>query len=259
MKQPRLNKAQAMGLTLLICAVAAWGIPSTWLSAWTPEVEFQEVYEGYDIYYIPEAGVYAIDVGGPVDEWSYFTDLQGARNKIDLWTLGPLFVEEYRDFTVYQLPGYSLFYATRDEVQTNNWDSVDKIKAYVDAEYYPTLVYTIHCEAGDYLIYREGYSSPLYWGEQVGYKTPEFSKLEDCREFIHGRIEELAPTETPTGTPSDESEVPVQEKPVQGGGNSEDTGETVGFVLQQRRNMVAGFLGVTGVGCFVYGIGDRKE
>ena len=258
MKHLELNKTQALGLTLIICAVATRGIPSTWLSAWTPDIELHEAYEGYDIYYIPEAGVYAIDVGGPVDEWSYFTDIQGARNKIDLWNLGPIWVEEYRDFTLYQVPGYSLFYATRGETRTNNWDSVEKVKAYVDGEYYPTLVYTIHCEAGDYLIYRIGYHSSLYWGELDGYSTPEFSSLADAKEFVYDRIKELAPVENPTETPTIEPEVPVQEEPVSES-NPEDTSNTVGSKYLQQRTLISAFMGVTGVGCFVYGTGAREE
>ena len=257
MKPSKLNRTQGLGLTLITVALTAFLLPASWVAAYW-DTTYIETYEGYDIYFIPAPNVYAIDTGGEPAEWTYFSDVQGARYKIDLWNEGPIEVETYRDFTLYKLPGYSMYYADNGEIKSHTWDSIEKLKGWVDGEYYPTLVYTIHSGGDDYLIYRIGYENPIYWGELDGYKTPEFKELVEAQEFVRARIEELTPTVDITGTAGD-SETPTVEDPISGSTNPEDTNETVGALMLQQRTMVSAVLGITGTGCLVYGTGRREE
>jgi len=254
---PSVNRTQALGLTLITVALAAFLLPASWVAAYM-DMTYQETYEGFDIYFVPAPKVYAIDVGGESNDWKTASDLQGARNQIDFWNEGPIEVETYRDFTLYQLPGYTLFYAVNGDIQSSRWDSPEKLKGYIDGEYYPTLVYTIN-DPDNYLIYRIGYESSVYWGELDGYKTPEFKNLADAKEFIWARIEELDPAADPTGTEGEESETPDQKDPISGGTNPEYTSDTLGALLLQQRTMISAVLGITGTGCLIYGSGQRDE
>ena len=258
MNLSKFNRTQGLGLTLITVALASFLLPASWVAAYW-DTTFQEEYNGYDIYFIPAPNVYAIDTGGEPTEWTYMSDIQGARNKIDLWNDGPIEVETYRDFTVYQLPGYTIFYAEQGETRSITWDSVENLKEYIDGEYYPTLVYTIHSGDDDYEIFRKGYITPVYWGELDGYKTPEFKDLESAKVFVRNRIEELTPGTDPTETAGNDPETPVQEDPISGSTYPEDTSETVGALLLQQRTMISAVFGITGTGCLIYGTGRRDE
>ncbi len=187
-----LNKKQIIGLILIFTALVAFFVPSAWVSAYW-DTEFIESYRGFDIYYFPNINVYGIDVGGDVMDWTYRTNPEACRKSIDLWMDGPIFVETYRDFTIYRIPGYSLYYGESATETSNKWDNLDNLKHYIDVVFYPYHIYTIHSDLGDFLIYQQGYPDctpvPVYWGELGVYRTLDYATEAKAKEAARTYIE----------------------------------------------------------------------
>lgn len=256
----KLNHIQVAGLVFLMISIVSSGILPWSAAMW--DTEFEESYRGYDIYYIPFHEVYGIDTtGGTADTWIYNSGISGARNKIDSWVDEPEYIETHRDFDILLLSGVGHYYGESATITTSRWDSVSKLKSYIDDRYYPTLVYTIHAE-DDWFIYRQGLqelNDLRYWGELEGYKTPEFKDLTDAKKFIRARIEELSPAADPTEIASEDPATPVLEDSISGNPKPENTRDTVGALVLQRRTMISAVLGTTGIGCLIYGTGRREE
>jgi len=263
MNNLNLNKSQALGLVLLITALTAWFIPAGWLMAWTPETQFLESYRGFDIYYIDEANVYTVDIGtGEVADWPYFISVRGCKEGIDLWEDGPTFVDDYRGGTIWQMPGYNLYYWESGNEKTNRWDSLESLINFVDIEYFPNLVYTIHYGNRDYEIFQQGYHDPVFWGELLEYLTPEFGTLAEVKDFIRADLEDI-PIEydTPDSTDNGEPATPPEDpgEPDTGNANPDETVDTVGEQIQTRKTMIAGVSGSMGLGLMVLGSIKRDE
>jgi len=254
MQKPNLNMTQTFGLVLIISALAALFIPSTWVSAYWDTTHI-DTYRGYDIYYFPNINVYGIDVGGEPMDWVHVSSPDAARNKIDLWEDGPITVEAYRDFMIYQLPGWDLFYGEKGDEETAIYVDIVSLKGYIDAEYYPTRISTVHKDSDTYYIYRQGFVETRIWVEYEGEILQYFDKVVAARVYIDDLAE--ATVEEPTTETPENPEAPAQEESIPSG--DEMTPGTVGEAVQQRRSMISAFLGLTGVGCFVYGTGRRRE
>jgi hypothetical protein len=260
MNKPDLNRTQAIGLVLIFTALAAFFIPTAWVSAYM-DTELVESYRGYEIHYLPNPSVYGVDIGGEVETWPFHGTLEAARDNIDLFVDGPEIIEDYRGGTIYKLPGHTIFW-WEDEAQglkTTTWDTLVNLKKYVDLEFFPNLVYTINSDLGDFLIYQQGHVAPRFWGELGDYSTPEYSNLADAKDAVRayivaqGKPEPTEGDETPGTPPADPGETDT------GNSSGDDSTDTVGQQLATMKTLVAGVSGSIGLGLFVLGSTKRDD
>jgi len=244
--RPKPNKIQTLGCVFLAAALftALGGLG--WVMAYW-DTQLEETYRGFDIYYFPNIKVWGIDTGGEPQTWPTGSPRQSCRNKIDSWLDEPTLVEQHRDFTVYRLDGYGLYYAEGPSGETTTrWDNVTNLEAYLDAEYYDTLVYTIHRDGDTWEIYRRGYDDPVYWGTSGGESTPEFTSLEGAKQHIYDLLDTDDVDET----------VEADETPDAGdqvSGEPEGGGTTVGDLLAANKWVITGVTGFLGAGLVLYG------
>ena len=141
-KLEQINVKHIFGIFLialsLFSAIGAFG----WMVGYLDN-QFQETYRDHDIYYFPNPNVYGIDIGGEPSGWPFNAGLQGCRNMIDSWLDDPEYIETYRDFEIYQIKGFNLYYGVNGEQITAKWRLLEALEEYIDAEYYPTSGNTI--------------------------------------------------------------------------------------------------------------------
>jgi len=267
MYKPDLNRTQAIGLVLIFTALAAFFIPSAWVSAYM-DSELVETYRGYDIHYLPNANVYGVDIGTEIESWPFDTTIQGSKNRIDNLVDGPETIEQYRGGTIYKLTGYNRYWFEKGDIKTTGWDTLENLKTWVDLEYYPTLVYTIHSSREDFLIYRQGDENPRYWGELGDYSTLDYSRFAKARDAARAHLKEIGEPrpepdlENPDAVLVDEkAETPPADpgSPDTGNANPDNPADTVGQQLATMKTLVAGVSGSIGVGLFVLGSTKREE
>ena len=247
MRKPELNlnKHQILGCVFLIAAIfTALGGLSWVMAYWDTQLE--ETYRGFDVYYFPNIKVWGIDTGGEPMTWPTGSPIDSCRNRIDGWLDEPALIEQHRDFTVYRLNGYGLYYAEGLSVTTTYWDNATNLEAYLDAEYYETLVYTIHRDGVTWMIYRQGYDDPVYWGESGGESTPQFTALADAKQHIYDLLDSEDVDETSEAGETADTADEVSGEP-EGGGT------TLGDMLAANQLMITGFSGALGVGLVLYG------
>jgi len=263
MKQPKLDEInvstkQALGVFFIALSLFTYLGGLAWFSAYWDN-ELVETYRDYDIYYFPNINVYGIDVGTEPQDWPFNTGLQGCRNKIDLFVDCPETLETYRDFTIYKLPGYNLYWGENTEDKTNTWDNLTSLKTLIDLEYYPNLIYTIHSDLGDFGIYQQGYFNPVYWGMLDGYQTLEYDQVSDAkqavRDYIEEKTEEIpAPGDETTGDPIEE---PGEE--YTGNADPDETVDTIGDRLNAQKNLISGISATIGIGLVAIDYGARRD
>lgn len=261
MNKPDLNKTQALGLVLIFTAITAWMIPASWLMAWTPETTFMESYRGYDIYYIAEANVYAIDTGGEVGSWNYQGSVQGAKYRIDFWLDGPIFVEVYRDFEVYKLNGVEFYYGEGLNDKTNTYDNLDNLKHFIDVEYYGIEVYHVEYQGESWAIMQLGYFEPVFYGVNGELITPKFSTESEAYQYLYDMLtEDAEETDPPLEEEAGEDPTSEEENPIPPDtGENEGILETVSDKLEEYRILISGITGSLGAGLFIWGTTKKEE
>ena len=212
---------------------------------------FQETYRDHDIYYFPNINVYGVDIGGDPSDWPFNAGLQGCRNMIDSWLDEPEHVETYRDFEIYQISGFRLYYGVNGEVTTGKWRLLEGLEEYIDTEYYPTSVKVFNGGQGTWIVYRQGIDPVLYWVETEGFKSPVYSSLEDAIQFVEKRlvVEEFDVVD-------DNAVVPGNQDPLLGDPSG---GLSVGDRLDAQREMISVISCVFGLGFIALGEAERRD
>jgi len=250
-----LNRTQALGLVLLLVSAFTYVGGWAWVTAYLDHT-YVETYQGYDIYYFPNINVYGVDTGGEPNQWRFNSGLTGARNMIDTWLDSPEEVETYRDFTLYRITALDLYYGEGPLGRTANWDNVTHLKAYIDAAYYPTLVYTIHSGGGEWYIYRQGLEEMgdlRYWVEHGETSSTTYDSLKEAKAYAEEWIKAETSDETPTESPG-EAESPTVGNPV----NGVDP-DTIGAFLEAQRLLISAVTGSMGAGLFIIGSLRRED
>ena len=247
----QINAKHVVGVFLialsLFSTIGAFG----WILGYWDN-SLQETYRDHDIYYFPNINVYGVDIGGVPSDWPFNAGLQGCRNMIDSWLDDPELVEIHRDFEIYQIQGFKLYYAVYGEETTAKWVGFEELKEFIDAMYYPTRILTIHGDQDTWFIYRQGTYSVIYWAETEGFKSPDFSSRGEAKEYVYTK---LAAEEAEEVT--DNPEVPDVSIPIPGGLDGE--GETIGDRFDAQRGMISMISGVFGLGFIALGEAERHE
>jgi hypothetical protein len=246
----QVNTKHILGLFLiaisLLSSIGAFG----WVLGYMDN-SFQETYRDHDIYYFPNPNVYGVDISGDPSGWPFNSGLQGCKNMIDSWLDDPKQVETYRDFEIYQIQGFMLYYGVNGEAITGKWRHLEDLKEYIDTEYYPTRVKTFTNDQNTWIIYRQGYNPVQYWAETDGFKSPDFSSLKEARDFVREKIGSEPPIivdENPE-TPSDQDPLP---------GNP-PKGLSIGDRLDTQREIISGISGIFGLGFIALGEAERRD
>jgi len=261
MRNLDLNRTQTLGLALIVTSLFTYLGGWTWVLAYWDHT-YVETYRGFDIYYFPNIGVYGVDIGGEPEHWRFNSYLEGARNMIDDWLDEPIHVEAYRDWDIYQMPGCGLYYAMGPEGTTPNYAAVEDLKAYIDAVYYPTLVYTYHVGSEEWLVYRQGLEelgTLKYWVEYGEERSLEYHTLEAAKAYAEEWIERVtAPASSEEPEVVEEAQAPAEvEAPEQF--PEETVPGTIGAILTAQKNVIAVSTGVLGVGLVLLGKGEEGE
>jgi len=108
--EPRRG-AQILGLTLILISVL--GYTGVWWFGAYWDNEYVETYQGYNIHYFPDIGVYGLEEEGKDPQsWRHFyADLEAARRGVDSLLSEPEYVEEYQGYQVYHHPVYDHYWA----------------------------------------------------------------------------------------------------------------------------------------------------
>lgn len=242
------NRTQALGLVFLV--IAAFSATGGW--AWVMAYwDYSPVceYRGFDVYYFPNINVYGIDTGGEPQSWRFNSGLQGAKNMIDSWLDAPLFIETYRDWAIYKLAGIGLYYGEYQGTVTLNHVNVTDLETYIDDLYYPTLVYTIHRDGGDYLIYRQGIDSIQYWVEYEGDILEYFETDDAARAYVYEIVEEAEETQENPEDPAEASDQPADT----------EGEETLGDLLDAQKWVISAISGAMGLGLVILGSTRRED
>lgn len=133
LEKPELNRTQTLGLILLAVSMFTYVGGWQWVLAYW-DTSLVEEYRGYSIYYLPEILVYGIDTGGDVNTWKFAGSTEQARGLIDNWLDSPVFMEEYRGWSIYRESGGSQrAYAVKGDAKTSYWRYITDLREYVDA------------------------------------------------------------------------------------------------------------------------------
>ena len=247
----QINAKHVVGVFLialsLFSTIGAFG----WILGYWDN-SLQETYRDHDIYYFPNINVYGVDIGGVPSDWPFNAGLQGCKYMIDSWLDEPELVEIHRDFEIYQIQGFKLYYAVYGEETTAKWVVLEELKEFIDAEYYPTRVRTINGGQDIWIVYRQGTVSVIYWAETEGFKSPVFSSLTDAKEYVSIKLAAEKPEEV-----SDNPDFPDIQDPIPGG--LEGEGDTIEDRLDAQRRMVSVISGVFGLGFIALGEVERRD
>ena len=250
-RQEQVNTKHILGVILIAFSLFSTIGALGWvLGYW--DNSLQETYRGHDIYYFPQPNVYGVDIGGDSSDWPFNAGLQGCRNLIDSWLDEPDHIETYRDFEIYQIQGFRLYYAINGKETTAKWVLLESLKEYIDTEYYPTRVRIIKGEKETWIIYRQGTYPIIYWAETEGFKSPVFSSLATAKEYVNTKLETAEPEET-----SDNPENPEVRDPIPG--NLKGERETIRDRLDAQRGMISAISGVFGLGFIALGEAERRD
>jgi len=211
----------------------------------------QETYRDHDIYYFPNINVYGVDIGGDSTDWPFNSGLQGCRNMIDSWLDAPQQVETYRDFEIYMIQGFKLYYGVKDATLTSKWAILDNLKEYIDTQFYPTSVKIFTGIQETWTIYRQGYDPVLYWAETEGLKSPTYTDLEKSIQYV----EEKLAAENPE-IENDQQETPGYQDPLP---NGLPDGKSIGEQLNAKREMISMISGLLGLGFIAIGEAERSD
>lgn len=249
------NRTQALGLFFMVISLFSYLGGFAWVSAyWDHELE--ETYRGMEIHFFPAPNVYGVKIEGlDLLDWPTTRTRSGARNTIDEMLDDPEHVETYRDFEIYKIPGYGLYYATQGTEKTANFDTLENLRNYIDAEFYPTVVMTIHRNNDDYLIYRENTEPVKYWVELDGTILEYFTSKQDAKAWVYERVDNQGTVEETEENP----ETPQDIDQDTGVDPVEAEAETLGEYLDSQKLMISVITGGLGVGCVVLGSIRREE
>jgi len=246
------NRTQALGLVFLVIAafsaVGGWA----WVMAYW-DYSPVETYRGFEIVYFSTINVYGIDTGGEPQTWAFNSGLQGARNMIDNWLDNPELIEQYRDWIIYKMGGYGLYYAENGDLTTSNWDNITDLRSYIDAEYYPTLVYTIHRDSGDYRVYRQGVTQIRYWVDLDGTELEYFETLAAAKQYVYDLVQPADPQSTETPGDAEIPDIDADLDP-----DPEDYG-TLGDLLDAQKWVITAISGTMGLGLVTFGSTRRDD
>jgi len=247
---PPVNIKHILGFFLisisLLSSIGAFG----WVLGYMDN-SFQETYRDHDIYYFPNPTVYGVDIGGDPSGWPFNSGLQGCKNMIDSWLDEPKHVETYRDFEIYQIQGFMLYYGVNGEAITGKWRQLEDLKEYIDTEYYPTRVKTFTGTQNTWIIYRQGFNPVRYWAETEGFKSPDFSSQKDAREFVREKLADEDPNVI-----DDNPTIPDNQDPLHG---DPPKGLSIGDRLDAQREIISGISGIFGLGFIALGEAERRE
>lgn len=247
------NRTQAIGLIFLVISVFSYLGGFAWFSAYW-DTEYRETYRDFEIYYFSNINVYGIKTEGDPSDWVHTTALSACRNKIDSWLDAPEHIETYRDWEIYKLNGYGLYYATSDGQETPTWyDSVNSTRLFIDAEYYPTLVYEVHLDSETWMIYRQGSETIRYWVEYDGTILEYFTTLDDAQEYARLESDALAEELEEEQQDTEDPELDEELEP-----DAEDN-STIGDILDARKILISGVTAALGLGFLALGSVRRQE
>jgi len=258
LKTPELskpNRTQAIGLFFLVISLFSYLGGFAWVSAYW-DYELEETYRGYEIHFFPAPNVYGVKIEElDLMDWPTTRTRTGARNTIDEILDEPEHMETYRDFEIYKIPGYGLYYATQGVTETAKFDTLENLKNYIDAEFYPTVVMTIHRNNDDYLIYRQNTDPVTYWVELDGTILEYFTSKQNAKVWVY----DLVANQDTVEEPSENPETPQDIDQDTGVDPVEEETETLGEYLNSQKLVITAISGTMGLGLVVLGSTRREE
>jgi len=254
------NRTQAIGLFFMVISLFSYLGGFVWFSAYW-DTEYIETYRDFEIYYFPNINVYGIKTTGDPMDWPHTSALSACRNKIDSWLDEPTLMETVRDWEIYKINSYGLYYGANGDLETGWYDSVNSTRLFIEAEYYPTLVYELHLDGDTWEIYRQGAIDVRYWVEYEGTALEYFTTLEDAKEYARDRVE-IAKEEQPAEHEPEETEeqintgIPILDEILNP--DPENT-QTLGQLLNTQKLMISAVTATMGLGFIVLGSVKREE
>lgn len=270
MKKPKLEQIdlspkQALGVFFIALSLFTYMGGLVWVSAYWDH-SLVETYRDYEIHFFASPNVYGVKLEGvePIN-WPMARSRGSARDLIDSILDEPELQETYRDFELYMIQGYELYYGTSSTENTPKFDTVENLKNYIDQAYYPVVVRTKHRDQGDYLIYRSGLETEgtlVYWVETPDGETSEtYETLAEANTAAEALITEY---DNHTGSiPDPGTDEPnnstTPDPPGQVGSEYDPPGETVGDRLNAQKNLISGISATIGIGLVAIDIGAHRD
>jgi len=263
--QINLSTKKALGVFFIALSLFTYVGGLAWVSAYWDH-SLVETYREHEIHFFASPNVYGVKLEGvePIN-WPMARSRTSARDIIDSILDEPELQETYRDFELYMIQGYDLYYGTSSAENTPKFDTIENLKKYIDQAYYPVVVRTKHRDQGDYLIYRSGLESEgnlVYWVVTPDGETSEtfetIAEANTAAETLITEYEEQAGSIPDAGTDEQNNSI-TPDTPDQVDSEYDPPGETVGDRLNAQKNLISGITAAIGIGLVAIDYGARRD